>query len=239
MEQLVELYVLRCQVEGKSPKTTRAYRETLQRFLRVSCEEGFPEDVAQIEAAHLYTYLGRYTQHSLGTRHRYFREVRCFFNWLVESGVLDQNPFRALRNVRLPQKIVQPFSREEIVRLLDSCDAQTQVGLRDRAMLMVLLDTGIRCSELVSLNLADLNLDSGRIRILHGKGNKQRVVSFADRCAGVLRQYLEVRGREAGPFFWAVHTRWLRPGVALQPNGLKQMLRRLARLCLAASLRIT
>ena len=229
LKPLIELYLLRCEVEGMSPRTTCAYGETLRRFLRVAREERFPENVDEIETAHLYAYLGRYIGHSHGTRHRYFREVRCFFNWLAESGVLDQNPFGSIRNVRLPQKIVQPFSREEIVRLLDSCDAETQVGLRDRAMLMVLLDTGIRCSELVSLNLADLDLHTGRLRILQGKGNKQRVVSFADRCAGVLRQYLEVRDSEEGPLFLAVHGRWLRPGVALLPNGLKQMLRRLAR----------
>ena len=61
---LIDLYLLRCEVEGKSPKTVRAYGETLRRFLRIAEEDRFPSDVSAIEQAHLYAYLGRYTSHS-------------------------------------------------------------------------------------------------------------------------------------------------------------------------------
>ena len=229
LEQLIALYLLRCEVEGRSPRTVDAYRETLRRFLAVGREEQLPEDVDLIEPAHLYVHLGRYIQHSPATRHRYFREVRCFFNWLVFANYLAQSPFASLRNLRVPQKIVQPFSREEVIALLSACDVTTQVGLRDRAMLMVLLDTGIRCSELVRIDLADLDLQERRIRILHTKGGKQRVVSFANRCTETLDAYLAVRAPEGGALFWSAHDRWLHPGITLQPNGLKQMLRRLGK----------
>ena len=105
---LADLYILRCEVEGKSPRTVKAYRETIARFLRA-----LPRDVVrpeQVHADHIYVYLGAYTEHSLETRHRYFREVRCFFNWLVELDYLERSPFRGLKNVRLPQRIVAPFS---------------------------------------------------------------------------------------------------------------------------------
>src|SRR3990172_7994342 len=90
LDGLIDLYVLRCQVEGKSPRTVVAYAETLRRFARIADEEGFPKDVAAIDSVHLYTYLGRYTNHSMETRHRYFREVRCFFNWLIAAGYLKE-----------------------------------------------------------------------------------------------------------------------------------------------------
>ena len=61
LERLIDLYVLRSEVEGKSPITVQAYRDTLQRFLRIARDEAFPTDVAAITAAHLYSYLGRYT----------------------------------------------------------------------------------------------------------------------------------------------------------------------------------
>lgn len=80
LEALIDLYLLRCQVEGKSPNTIKAYTETLRRFARIAKEEGFPKDVRHITPAHVYTYLGRFTPYTLETRHRYFREVRCFFN---------------------------------------------------------------------------------------------------------------------------------------------------------------
>jgi len=226
---LIDVYLLRCEVEGKSPNTLKAYGETLRRFAAVAMEEGFAGDVSRITPAHLYSYLGRFTHHSLESRHRYFREVRCFFNWLVTAGYLQETPFRSLRNVRLPQKIVQPFNGQEIARLLACCDPETIAGGRDRAIILTLLDTGVRCSELMQLTLGDLDLEAGRLRVLHGKGNKQRVVPFASRCRDALERYLEVRGRDPGPLFLVTSAgahRGLRPGVALRSNGLKQMLRR-------------
>jgi len=230
LEGLIDLYLLRCQIEGKSPNTTHAYAETLRRFLHITREEVLPEDVTRIEPAHIYTYLGRFTCLSAETRHRYFREVRCFFNWLVAAGYLRENPFRSLRNVRLPQRIVRPFSPEDVARLLACCEPATAVGARDRAILLALLDTGVRCSELVQLTVDDLDLEAGRLSVLHAKGNKQRVVPFASRCREALRHYLGFRGNEPGPLFLAAGGhRTLRPDVPLQPNGLKQLLRRLGR----------
>ena len=223
---LVDRYLLRCAVEGKSPRTVRAYRETLGRFLTA-----VPiADPAAVRSEHIYAYLGRYTELTLETRHRYFREVRCFFNWLVEAGHIEHTPFRGMRNVRLPQRIVQPFSAQEVSRLLAARSADTPGSRRDCAMLLTLLDSGVRCSELVQLRLDDLELEAGRLRVLHGKGNKQRVVPFAGRCREALTRYLEQSGSAPGPLFVAVTGHGaLRHGVALQPNGLKQMLRRLAR----------
>jgi integrase len=95
---------------------------------------------------------------------------------------------------------------------------------------MTLLDTGVRCSELVGLDLADLDLAACRLRVLHGKGNKQRVVPFASRCGESLVDYLDVRGHEPGPLFVAaLGNGRLRSCVRLEPNGLKQLLRRLGR----------
>ena len=103
LEELFDLYLLRCEVEGESPQAVRAYRETLGRFLRLVRVE----HAAGVTTEHLCGYLARFAELRLETRHRYFREVRCFFNWLVDADHLDENPFRGTRNVRLPQRIVQ------------------------------------------------------------------------------------------------------------------------------------
>jgi integrase/recombinase XerD len=166
---LADLYLLRCEVEGKSPGTVRAYRETVTRFLR-----HFPADVidpADVQADHTYVYLGFFTGHSLETRHRYFREVRCFSNWLVELDYLECSPFRGMKNVRLPQRIVEPFSGEEVEALLSACGDEA-ISSRDRELVLVLFDIGARCSEIVQLNVEDLEVEVRRLRILHGKGNK-------------------------------------------------------------------
>ena len=222
---LADLYLRRCEIEGKSPRTVRAYRETVSRFLRhLQSDVTDPTDV---QADHIYVDLVAFTGHSLETRHRYFREVRCFFNWLVELDYLERSPFRGMKNVRLPQRIVEPFSGEEA--LLSAC-GDGAIRIRDRALVLVLLDTGARCSEIVQLDVEDLDLEVRRLRILHGKGNKQRVVPFTDRCASALADYLVERGDEPGPLFVAgTPHRELTAGVALQPNGLKQLLRRLGK----------
>jgi site-specific recombinase XerD len=197
---LADLYLLRCEVEGKSPGTVRAYRETVTRFLRLLPDDAIQAD--HVRADHIYVYLGAFTGHSLETRHRYFREVRCFFSWLVELDYLERSPFRGMKNVRLPQRIVEPFSGLQIEALLTACGDEA-ISLRDRALVLVLLDTGARCSEIVQLNLEDLDVEACRLRILHGKGNKQRVVPFADRCAAALGDYLAERGEQPGPLFVA------------------------------------
>ena len=229
LTELVDLYLLRCEVEGKSPRTVHAYRYTLRRFVEALAEDNAPQGATQITREHIYAYLGRFRDHAADTRHRYFREVRCFFNWLVDAGYLDQTPFRGMKNIRLPQRIVRPFAVDDVTQLLAACE-EGAIGIRDRALLMTLLDTGARCSEIVQLDLADLDLEHGRLRIRFGKGNKQRVVPFATNCRASLEAYLAFRDNKPGPLFLASNGHGaLMPGVALKPNGLKQMLRRLGR----------
>ncbi len=227
---LIDVYLLRCEVEGKSPNTLDAYGETLGRFAKVAQQEGFAGDVSRIAPAHLYSYLGRFTHHSLESRHRYFREVRCFFNWLVAADYLAETPFRSLHNVRLPQKIVQPFNGEEIARLLACCHPETIAGARDRAILLTLLDTGVRVGELVRVTVEDFDFERQRLRILYGKGNKQRIVRFGSQCQQAVEHYVQrFRGAGPGPVF-----RDSRRDRPLQNNGVKQMLRRLGRLAVVA-----
>ena len=230
LPSLVETYLTRCAVEGKSPQTLRAYGETLWRFCRILQADGAPLDPAALRPDHIVPYLARYQAHSLDTRHRYFREVRCFFRWLRTAGYVENDPFRGLRNVRLPHKIVQPFTLADIAALLAACLPHTPAGRRDAAIVLTLLDTGMRCSELVQLDLGDCDLAAQRLRIRHGKGNKQRVVPFAARCQTGLQTYLADRGRDPGPLFvQAVSTGALRPGKGLDANALKHLLRRLGR----------
>jgi len=226
---LVELYLLRCRVEGKAECTVRAYGWTLGRFLRNLADDGIPLAASSVTQVHVYRYLGSFAHLSLDTRHRYFREVRCFFNWLVEAGYLESSPFAHVRNVRLPNKIVQPFTLDDVRQLLAACP-DAPAGIRDRAILVTLLDTGLRISELAQLNLDDVNFELMRLRVLHAKGNKQRVASFSDTCKRDLVRYVSLRGSEPGPLFCATtgHGR-TRPNAYLHSNGIKQMLRRLGR----------
>ena len=226
---LIATYLARCAVEGKSPRTIAAYRETLTRFQRCLQEDEAPLDPDRIRPDHVVAYLVRFAARSPDTRHRYFREVRCFCTWLRVAGYTENDPFRGLRNVRLPRKVVPPLAPAEIARLIACCDTRTAMGRRDRAILLTLLDTGIRCAEAVQLDLADCALTERRLLVRQGKGGKDRIVPFADRCADALAVYLADRGTAPGPLFVAARYARLHAGVRLRPNGLKQLLRRLGR----------
>ena len=204
------------------------------RFVRVSADDGAPRDAQQIGPEHVIAYLTCFANLSHETRHRYFREVRCFFHWLLAAGYCTEDPFHGLRNVRLPQRVVPPFTPADIAALLTHCAGGTPTGRRDRALVLLLLDTGIRCSEIrcseaVRLDLADCDFAAGRCLIRHGRGNKQRVVPFAGRCGTALAAYCADRGTAPGPLFVAARYARLQPTVRLRPNGLKQILRRLGR----------
>jgi integrase len=158
----------------------------------------------------------------LPTRHRRFREVRCFFNWCERMRYLTQHPFEGLRNVPLGQKIVQPFSADEVKRLLAAPHPIPYLEARNRAIIWLMLDTGLRLNEVCTLMLEDLDMGSQRLRVLNGKGNKQRVVRVGDEAMVALRNYIDnFRGTEPGPVFLT------EDGGQMSRNAVRVMLVRL------------
>ncbi len=229
LTKLVDQYLLRCRAEGKSEQTVMAYAESLRRFLRALDEDGVLSTAEAVQEEHVYAFLARSARLSASSRNRYFRETRTFFNWLVSTGRLGESPFRHMKNVRLPEKVVQPYATNDVLRLVAECPA-SPIGARDRAVLFLLLDTGLRVSELAQLDLDDVDVEALRVRVLHGKAGKQRVVPFSEACRKELLAYLSVRGRTPGPLFCASTGRArLLPATRLQANGVKQLLRRLGR----------
>ena len=94
LSELIALYLARCRIEGLSPRTQRAYGETLARFQRSVAAQGVPDQAAAVETATVIRYCETFQARRPATRHRYFREARCFFNWCLAAGFLDHTPFR-------------------------------------------------------------------------------------------------------------------------------------------------
>jgi site-specific recombinase XerD len=148
---------------------------------------------------------------TVGTQHRRQREVKAFFSWCMRMDYVEENPFMRVPMVRREQKVIQPFSKDDINRLLEATDPHTYVGSRMRAMIYFLLDTGVRSSELVSLHLNDVFFEEHRVRVLQGKGRKQRWTAISDIALFALTTYLEeFRGRAEGSLFRTVDGRPLR-----------------------------
>jgi integrase/recombinase XerD len=115
--------------------------------------------------------------------------LRAFYQYLLREKYVDLDPTANLESPKLEKRLPKVLSVKEVEQLLRQPDAVTPAGLRDRAMLELLYATGIRVSELIALNLGDVNLDLGYIRCL-GKGTKERVVPVGSIAVRSLRDYL-------------------------------------------------
>ena len=228
LDDAIAEYLMACEVEGKSPRTVQAYDETLRVFRRIVTAVNLPVIVGGFAAADVYRFLKAIMDSpvSLRTRHRRFRETRAFFSWCTRMGYCARHPFTGIPNVRVEQKVIQPFTEEEIQHLLDACDVATAFGCRNRAIILLFLDTGMRALELLRVEVDDVNWETRRIHIRQGKGRKQRVVPFGDGPETALRDYItRFRGAEPGCLFLA--TRGARR--ALAPFALTTLFDRLGR----------
>ena len=116
--------------------------------------------------------------------------IRSFFNFLVREELLLHNPMDEVTSPKRERRLPSLLSAAEVTRLLETPDPATPVGLRDRALLEILYASGLRVSELVSLDLGQANLDSKEIRVV-GKGSKERVVLIGEPAVRAIAAYLE------------------------------------------------
>jgi integrase/recombinase XerC len=201
-----EAFCARLSAEGRSPATIAAYRRDLALVARVAGELT-PGIVCRAVTAGLLDQVfsaGAVTESERGPRsaaslHRMKAAVRAFFAWAVEAGVVDDNPARYIRMHRLPRKLPVFLTTAEKKRLLKELKGRTDFStLRDRAMIEVLLGTGIRLGELAALDLDDIDLDAKHLRV-RAKGNVPQVKFIKTDLRTLLRRYLAERRRHGRP----------------------------------------
>jgi integrase/recombinase XerC len=179
-----------------SPHTIRAYGEDLERFaLHLRDEIGREARPADADRLLVRSFLARLHREGLkkASAARKLASLRTFFRYLCREGILDANPARALRSPRLEHRIPTYLEESEVDRFLD-VPGESDAASRARAVLELLYATGIRCAELVGLDLAEVDLEARMLRVL-GKGRKERIVPFGVRAAAALRAYLPARAR--------------------------------------------
>ena len=145
----------------------------------------------------------------------YVRGLRAFGNWLAHDGLAEARALRTLARPRVPHKVIEPLADEDLRRLIAASD------VRDRAIVLLLLDTGLRVSEAAGISLADLRPD-GTIKVL-GKGARERVVPVGAATRRAIARVLDGRAPSAGdaPLFIGA------AGERLTLTGIQQLLRRL------------
>jgi integrase/recombinase XerC len=197
MSTAVERFLIHLDRErNASPHTIRAYGEDVAQFVTYLGEQSGREPRPQ-DADHLSVRGFLAALHAGGIRRvsaaRKLASLRTFFRYLCREGILDRNPASAILSPRLERRIPSHLEEEETDVLLDIPGAD-DASVRARALLELLYATGIRCAELVGLDLPEVDLDARMVRVL-GKGRKERVVPFGTRARDAVIAYLPARAR--------------------------------------------
>jgi integrase/recombinase XerD len=198
-------YRLCAKSEGKSKSTIDIVTSSIRYFEQFLISDGMETDVTLITAREIRAfilYLQRKScfsehpyiqprQHGLSshTVHCYLRSVRAFWSWLADEEIIHDNPFHRVKLPRVTKKVIPTFSPSQLQGLLSAINTSTDEGFRDYAMILTLLDSGLRVSELTGIRMDDLMLDDGLIKVL-GKGGKERHIPVGTQVQRLLWRYI-------------------------------------------------
>ncbi len=190
-ENALDEYLSHLRVErGASPRTAEAYRRDLEGYLAFLDGEGVT-GFADVTREVIVAYEKSLIDEGLATTtvRRRISAVRGYHRFLVREGLSASNPAEAVDIPKTAERLPDVLSVEEVGRMLDSFVDERPSGLRDRAILEVLYGCGLRASEICGLNIDDLRLEEGFLRVF-GKGAKERIVPIAGAADRALRRYL-------------------------------------------------
>jgi integrase/recombinase XerC len=177
-----------------SPETVRAYQSDLGQFGQFLCDEHCegeapgPRGIDNLAVRGFVAYLMRRGLSKTSVA-RKLSSVRSFLRYAVRDGRVDVNVAEGIPTPRAPKALPRTMTVDEMFALLDRIQGDDPASLRDRAILEMLYAAGLRVSELVGLDLKDIDLTGGLVRVL-GKGNKERMVPFGRQAQEALKNWL-------------------------------------------------
>jgi integrase/recombinase XerD len=201
ISEALTAYRICAQAENRSPRTIQ-WIDSSARYLAQFLGED--AEITSITATDIRRFIislqhsTKYRNHpyvlpqdvpiSPQTIETYCRALRALFGHLRREDLIDLNPFEKIKIPKVPRKVVPTFTEEEVTRLLALPDRRNSEGFRDYVLMLVLLDTGARVSEIASLAVESIDLENGDLRVM-GKGGKERPIPFGHRVAKALMKY--------------------------------------------------
>jgi site-specific recombinase XerD len=203
LEDLLASFRRHLRAAAKAPRTIELYSQSVRYFSRWLTDRGREPVLDELTRHAVSAWLAELAEtaepSTVGTR---LRGLRRFCRWLVTEGELEVAPTDGIEIPAPPEKPVPILTDDEIAALLKTCavprgrpgtyDRSVFLGRRDEVILRLLLDTGVRVSELCGLELADVDLDR-ELAYVTGKGSRPRVVPFGAKTAQAVDRYLRVR----------------------------------------------
>lgn len=226
LSDVVADYLEALRAAGRSPRTIEWYRSFLLEFIRCVDRDGAPArlgDVAPpIARRWVVSVKSRLPEPAPASLAGRVRTLKAFGTWVTNEYDLELHPLRGLRVPKVPDELVRSLRDADVLQLIAAIHAHSRYLDRDLAVLLLMLDTGLRVSETASVMVRDVDLEAGRCRVM-GKGSKERVVPIGRSTRRAIRRYLVVSGRFGkmdAPLFER------RGGGALSTVGLQHLIQR-------------
>lgn len=183
-----------------------------------------PTSVSAIKREHIEHYLVDLRDRvSAATTARHYRSLQQLFKWLAEEGETSRSPMERMTAPSVPEQPVPVLDDDTIAKLLGTCRGNTFENRRDTAIIRLLLDTGMRCGELVTIDVDDIDWDHQVVHVM-GKGGRGRACPFGAKTADALRRYQRFRTRH--PLANSTGRLWLGKKGAFSDSGVRQMFER-------------
>jgi len=182
-----------------SLNTIEAYRTDLESFVSFLCNDYFTlgRDQLQfrkVDNLTIRAYLAHLARRKLSrsSTARHLSALRTFFRFLMREGDVDANPARVVATPKREKHLPSVMQPSDIALLLEQPDVSTPLGKRDRAFLELMYASGLRISELVGIDVDDIELRARLVKV-RGKGSKERIVPFGSKAEEAVRAYMTVR----------------------------------------------
>lgn len=216
-DTFLRLFLSAKRLEGCSDRTLAYYETTIQKLL-----DSFDTPACNLETEQIRSYLSNYQQRdgvSRVTVDNVRRIISSFYSWLEDEDHIIKSPVRRIKKVRAPQAVKETYSDEVVEILCDNCGSPRNLALID-----LLRSTGMRVGELVSLDRGSIDAVN-RECVVHGKGNKDRIVYFDAKTKVHIENYLSTRTDNSKALFVSCRA----PHERLQIGGVEALLRKLGR----------
>lgn len=189
---LLPSWQLALKAERKSPGTIKVYGDGVKKFLRWCADAGRP---AELSRAAVQAFLAGLLDEGAEGNTARSRDLalKRFAAWLVDEGELNANPLIGLKPPKADSKVVNALTDEELKRLIKACQGKSLQDRRDESLVRLMAETGMRASEVVGLQVSDVDLQRGLATVRRGKGGKGRVAPFGAQTASAIDRYMRAR----------------------------------------------
>lgn len=198
-EEAEKLFYAGEKAKNRAKRTIAWHRENIHVFKKALLEQGIKLDLEKITHRIIRNNLVLYSIEKWGNKpqtvNMRLRTLRQFFDFLVSEGYLAENPAARVEKLSTEKTLIISMTNEQVKRLLAVPDRKTFTGLREYTLMTLLLDTGLRLSEVSNLHLGDINFVENCIKVM-GKGAKERIVPLQRKLKKVIKEYLTHRGAD-------------------------------------------